>query len=163
MKSLLICFFVFLSFVSCNRQDFNRSGIQQFIETLKEDKSQTLQMDDFRSEEISELLMYRTDKTNIINFPRNPLSSFYLEEVQMGMYVLWIVESIRMKEIEDPGYYLFASLNPRIVNTSSGEIVDQNAILSEVAEAYSEWWNSNLPVEEKLKIDPLEDTNLDWN
>jgi hypothetical protein len=137
--------------------------VEVYIQTLKEDKTQTFETSDFGSENISELLKYSKDMLVIANFPRNPLSSYYLEEVNLGMYVLWIIESIRMKEIDDPSFYLFASLNPRIISLSSGEIVDQKMILSVVAKAYSDWWNSNLELEEKLQTNPLEGLDLSWN
>ncbi|MFT4536549.1 MAG: hypothetical protein ACI9P5_003925 [Saprospiraceae bacterium] len=163
MKNIPIYVTIFLLLLSCNKQKSDLSVVETFIKTLKEDKTETIETIDLSSENISELLTHRNDKQNISNFKRNPLSSFYLDEVILGMYILWTIESIRMKEIDGPGYYLYASLNPRRINVSSGELVDQDIILSEVAKAYFEWWNSNLLLEEKLQINPLDSLDLSWN
>ena len=163
MKNIPIYVITFLLLVSCNKEDSTPSGVEIFIKTLKEDKSETIETTDLSSENISELLTHSNDEQKISNFTRNPLSSFYLDEVNLGMYVLWTIESIRMKEINDPGFYLYASLNPRIINVSSGELVDQDIILPEVAKAYFEWWNSSLLLEEKRQINPLDGLDLSWN
>ncbi|NNC95691.1 MAG: DUF4943 family protein [Chitinophagales bacterium] len=163
MRNLLICFTLLLLLVSCKKQNIELSEVEIYIEILKEDKTSSIDHTDFDHENISELLKYRNDMQDISNFPRNPLSSFYMEEVTLGMYVLWIIESIRMEEIEDPDFYLFASLNPRILRVSTGELVDQDDILPDMALAYFEWWNSSLLSEEKLQINPLENLDLIWN
>ncbi len=163
MKNLLICITACLLIVGCSKQRNELSKVELFIETLKEDETEGLEIPDFNLDDISELLDYRNEHLNISNFTRSPLSSFYMEEVEVGMYVLWIIESLRMEAIDDPVFYLFASLNPRIVRLSKGELVDQDSILPEVAEAYYEWWNSSLSIEEKLQINPLEEFDLNWN
>ncbi len=99
----------------------------------------------------------------ISNFPRNQLSSFYLDEVSIGMYILWIVEGIRLEAIEDPDFYLFASLNPRVASTNSMEIINQVDILPIISNAYFNWWNENIPTEEKLQISPITNINVQWN
>ncbi len=162
MKALFVCITACLFLVCCNKKSSELSKVDMFIETLKEDKTR-IETPDFNENNISELLDYRNEQLNISNFPRNPLSSFYMENVEIGMYILWTVESLRMEAIDDPNFYLFASLNPRISRTSTGQLVDQENILSEVAEAYSKWWTSNLTVEEKLQINPLVDLDLNWN
>lgn len=134
-----------------------------FIETLKEDNTENLESPKFTVDDISELLDYRNEKSNISKFPRNPLSSFYMEDVEVGMYVLWTIESVRMEAIDDPNFYLFASLNSRVIRVSTSELLDQNDILPEVAEAYFAWWNSSITTQEKLEINPLEGMDLNWN
>jgi len=163
MKNILICTTVCLLFVSCSKQNSELSKVKAFIETLKENKTERIEAPDFNKNDISELLNYRDDQLNVSNFPRNSLSSFYMEEVTIGIYVLWTIESIRMEAIDDPSFYSFASLNPRIMRTSTGELVNQDAILPQVAAAYFEWWNSGLSLEEKLQIYPLEDLDLNWS
>jgi len=116
-----------------------------------------------KSNNISELLDHSEDNRLISNFPRNPLSSFYMEKVSLGIYVLWTIESIRKDKSKDPEFYLFASLNPRIVRSSTGELVDQDAILTVVRKAYTNWWSSSLAIEDKLVVDPLQDLDLRWN
>lgn len=152
-----------LLFVCCEKQNVELSNVEIFAEKLREDKPESAEIPDFTEDHITDLLNYRNERLNISNFNRNPLSSFYIEEVQVGMYILWTIESIRQKAIEAPNFYLFASLNPRIVNLNTGELVDQDVILPQVAEAYFEWWNSSLSVEEKLQVNPLEKLDLQWN
>lgn len=163
MKNLMICSITCFLFVFCGKQNNDLSKVEAFIETLKENKTERIEAPDFNDGDISELLNFRNDQLKISNFPRNPLSSFYMEEVTIGMYVLWIVESIRMEAIDDPDFYLFASLNPRIARESTVELVDQSAILLEVAVAYFDWWNTSLSIEQKLQINPLEELDLRWN
>jgi len=162
MKYLLACM-ACLILVCCIKESSNPPEVETYIEALKNNNMETIEVPDFNTDHISELLKFRNDKLKISNFPRNLLSSFYMEEVTLGMYVLWIIESIRMKEINAPAFYLFASLNPRIVRGSTGELVDQEVVFPEVSAAYFEWWNSRLSLEEKLQIKPLEELDLDWN
>ena len=162
MKTLFFCITACVLFVSCSKKSSDLSKVDMFIETLKEDKTAP-EKPDFNVDNISELMEYRNEQLTISNFPRNALSSFYMEDVAVGMYVLWTIESLRMEAINDPNFYLFASLNPRIARTSTGQLVDQDIIRSEVAEAYSAWWTSKLTLEEKLQINPLEGLDLIWN
>lgn len=163
MEKLIIgislCFF----FVSFNKNSIELSKVDTFINILKEDRNERLEASNLNIEDISDLLEYRNDQQVISNFPRNPLSSFALEEVTIGIYTLWNIESIRIREIDSLDHYLFASLNPRIIRTSTGELVNQNEILSEVATAYVTWWTSSLSLEEKLQTNPLEGLDLSWN
>ncbi|MDF1697729.1 MAG: DUF4943 family protein [Saprospiraceae bacterium] len=160
MNRLFICFTAFLLLVSCNKE---KTEVEIFINSLIEDKTETFETTDFSSDHITELLKYRDNELIINNFPRNPVSSLYIYEVTVGMYVLWTIESIRLKEINDLGLYMYPSLNPRITRTSSGELVDQELILPTVAKAYFDWWYSSLPLEEKLSTNPLEGLDLSWN
>jgi len=137
--------------------------VDMFIDVLKEDSTENLESPKFTVDDISELLDYRNDELIISKFPRNPLSSLYMEDVEVGMFVLWTIESLRMEANDDPNFYLFASLNPRVIRVSTSKLLDQNNILPIVAEAYFEWWNSSLTTEEKLEMYPLEGTDLNWN
>ncbi len=163
MKKLFIFLMACNVFGSCDKQSREPSAVQIFIETLKENEADRIEAPDFNVGSISELLKYRNDLSKISSFPRNPLSSFYMEEVTIGMYILWTIESIRMKAIDDPDFYLFASLNPKVVRASTTEFVDQDVILPQVATAYNEWWNSGLAIAEKLEANPLEKRDLKWN
>jgi len=163
MKYLFLCIAVCFLFICCSKQTDELSKVAIFIEALKENRTEGIEAPDFNTDHISELLDYRNERLNISNFTRNPLSSFYMEEVNVGMYVLWTIESIRLKAIDDPNFYLFASLNPRVRTLNSNVEVDQEVVFPDVAKAYFEWWNSSLSFEEKLKINPLEELDLVWN
>ncbi|NND08681.1 MAG: DUF4943 family protein [Saprospiraceae bacterium] len=152
-----------LLLVSCSKQNAELSKVEALIEALKEGNWETIKAPDFSDYSIAELLEFRNDKSQISSFPSNPISSFYMEEVSLGMYVLWTIGSIRMRTIEDPDFYLFASLNPRIVRGSTGELVDQEVVFPEVSAAYFAWWNSSLSTDAKLQINPLEQLDLIWN
>ena len=84
MKNLFICFTSLLLLVSCNKHKPDLSEVEIFIKNLKEDKTQTIETVDLDSDNITELLQYSNSKLNISNFPRNPLSSFYIDEVILG-------------------------------------------------------------------------------
>ncbi len=161
MRKLIICSFLSLVFIGCNNKD-KLTIVDTFIEDLKQSSTKIV-IPDFDVNDIAELLNFRNDQFITSNFPVNPLSSYYMEEVTVGMYVLWTIESVRMEEIKDPNFYLFASLNPRVLTESTGATVDQNMILHDVAKAYFDWWNSNLPIEDKLKINPLQVLDLRWS
>ena len=164
MKHIIIYLLTSFLIVGCTNQNSDLSTVETFIESLKEgDNQSTFEKPDFSSGDIEELLEYRNDETIVTNFPRNPLSSFYMEEVSIGMYVLWTIEGIRMDEIEDPDFYLFASLNPRVYQISTDEIPDQLSVLPEIATIYNNWWNSTLEISEKLEIHPLENEDYIWN
>ena len=159
MIGISLCFL----FVCCNKKSIELSKVDTFINILKEDRNERLEAPNLIVEDISELLKYRNDQKIISNFPRNPLSSFAMEEVTIGIYALWNIESIRIGEINSLDHYLFASLNPRIIRVSTGELVNQSEILSEVATAYVIWWSSSLSLEEKIQTNPLERLDLSWN
>lgn len=163
MKNFVTYIALCFVFVCCNEKNVKLSVVDTFVTALKEDRDEKVDTPNFTNEDISEFLAYRNDDQSISNFPRNPLSSFYLEEVSVGMYTLWNIESIRLKEIDSPDFYLFASLNPRIIKVSTSELVDQDAILSQIATAYLIWWTSPLPLAEKLQTNPLEGLDLSWN
>ncbi len=162
MKYLLICAACLLQ-VCCSKQGSELSKVEIFIEALREGNTEVVKAPDFNHDHIPELLTFCNDKSEISSFPRNPLSSFYMEKVTLGMYVAWTIESIRLATIEDPDFYLFASLNPRIASESTGAVLDQEVVFPAVATAYFEWWHSQLSTEEKLQINPLEKLGLIWN
>ena len=163
MKTLFFYIIACLFLVCCSKKSNDLSMVDMFIDVLKEDSTENLESPKFTVDDISELLDYRNDELIISKFPRNPLSSLYMEDVEVGMFVLWTIESLRMEAIDDPNFYLFASLNPRVIRVSTSELLDQNNILPIVAEAYFEWWNSSLTTEEKLEMYPLEGMDLKWN
>ncbi len=148
---------------SCSIAKEQRNAVDLFIDDLKDQKTRVLEVPEFTKEDIDDLLSYRNDDELITEFPRNLLSSFYQEEVSIGMYVLWIIESVRITENENLDAFKFASLNPRVAELPSGNILNQVDVLPEVANAYDEWWNSTEDLEDKLNIDPLNTLVYFWN
>jgi len=102
----------------------------------------------------------------ITNFPKNGISSLMAPECKLGMYVLWTIESIRAVEINSK--YLigrFPSQNPILALRSSPElelVYDQKSHEA-AAKAYYEWWNSNILLANRLKTDPLKETDYRWH
>lgn len=156
---LTICFLG----IQCSKRDNQFPEVDAFVVSLKESESETLLAPDFDVDDIPGLLKYRNDETKVSIFPRNPISSFFMKEVSVGMYVLWMVETTRLKAIDDPDFYLFASLNPRIAQKGSGDLIDQDAILPQVASRYFEWWHTNVSLNKRLRTAPLKRTDLIWN
>ncbi len=163
MKIILTYLSVALLFAACNKQTQELSKVESFIEKLQGESEGRFEAADFTKDDISELMKYRNEEAKVSNFPRNPLSSFYLEEVSIGMYVLWLIEGLRMEAIQDPGFYQFASLNPRVARVSGDEELDQDGIRADVSTAYLVWWTSSLSEEAKLKTNPLDGLDLMWN
>jgi hypothetical protein len=82
------------------------------------------------------------------------------------MYVLWTIESIRVVEIKSK--YLigrFPSQNPILALRDSTElklVYDDNS-QNEAAEAYYHWWHAIYIFSDKMKTDPLGDTDYRWH
>jgi hypothetical protein len=102
----------------------------------------------------------------ISNFPHNGISSFWNPDCKLGMYVLWTIESIRAVNIKSE--YLigrFPSQNPILALKSSTDLklVSDDKSFKEAAYAYNDWWHSIHIFNDKMKIDPLKDTDYRWH
>lgn len=173
MKTLkhLIYFIFFISLIGCDKKD-NKETINQdvetYIELLKSNQYDSLNLPSFTYKDIPALLQYRNETQIITNFPHNPISSWYGPECKLGMYVLWTVESIRAVSINSE--YLikrFPSQNPILARRSSAELdlVSDNASHTIAAKAYFDWWenNKNRDFDDFKNIDPLKDTDYKWH
>ena len=118
--------------------------------------------------DIPQLLSWCNDSTLITSFPVNPLSSFSISQVRLGMLSLWFIESIRIAEGNRfiLPYEKYPSLNPRLKclneNESNMSGLDK---MKKATQAYSEWWEfvKNLGPVKSSKINPLDGTDLRWN
>jgi hypothetical protein len=120
----------------------------------------------FKPSDIPALLNYRDETRVISNFPHNGISSLWAPECKLGMYVLWTIESIRAVEIKSE--YLigrFPSQNPILALRASTELklVNDDKSQTEAAKAYYDWWHSVHIFKDKMKIDPLKDTDYRWH
>ena len=162
-------FFVLLSiFFGCeDKSESPKMSVERYVEQLKAGKYDNMELPDFSSEDIPKLLSYRNETELITDFPVNFISSSVTQEVTLGMYVLWTIESIRARSIGSEFLVgTFPSQNPVVKNREDFEYIEQNQqVLKEVADSYFEWWESNKAQDfsEFHQIDPLGTTAYRWH
>jgi len=163
LKSLIML--ALCGFLGCEKQTGNPE-VDTYINQLISGKYESYELPDFSTSDISDLLKYRNETTNITDFPHNPISSFWQKECKLGMIVLWTIESIRAVEI-DSEYLIgrFPSQNPVLALRDAPELhmVFDDQSHKDAAKAYNDWWNSFHPFIDKIKIDPLRKTNYRWH
>jgi uncharacterized protein DUF4943 len=99
LRTLIVCIFL-TSFLGCDNdesEDLNNVDVDRYIELLKEGKYDSLELPEFTYKDVPALLEYRNEIQMIKDFPINEVSSLWLPECKLGMYVLWTVESIRVE------------------------------------------------------------------
>lgn len=167
---VFIGLWVIISLCSCQKTDYseNEPNVEKYIEALKTNLYDSLNLPNFSYREIPTLLKYINETQTISTFPRNPISSYYQSECKLGMYVLWTIESIRAVSIESESLILnFPSQNPILSNRNNDELelIYNTESHEKVAKAYSDWWNENKNKDfTKFNIiDPLKDTDYKWH
>jgi len=118
-------------------------------------------------EDIPGLLTVGNDRTLINHFPINPISSTLVKECYVGIISLWFIESIRITELKKVvhPFEKFPSQIPALRYMSNPELTPNNIEYMEKAyQAYQTWWGKikNMDKEDGCKINPLENTNLEW-
>lgn len=179
MKRSIYLFFVIfaISTLSCNKDEGSNYDVElqsnpdvdTYIALLKTNQYDSQELPAFTEKDIPALLIFRNESQTITNFPHNGLSSFYGPECELGVYVLWTIESIRAVAIDSkylsPGR--FPSLNPILAlrNAEELELVSDNESHEVAAEAYFEWWASNRHKDfnDYKIIDPLIETDYRWH
>jgi hypothetical protein len=151
--------------IGCEKQVDNPE-VETYINQLKSNSYESPELPAFQPSDIPALLNYRNETMVITNFPHNGISSLWAPDCKLGMYVLWTVESIRAVEIKSE--YLigrFPSQNPILALRSSTELklVYDEKSQNEAAKAYYDWWHSIHIFKDKMKIDPLKDTDYRWH
>ena len=141
--------------------------VERYIEMLKSNQYDSSYLPNFTYQDIPALLKYRNETRMITNYPHNPISSLYMPDCKLGMYVLWTIESIRAVAINSK--YLignFPSQNPILClrNVSPLTWVYDSKSHEIIAEAYNDWWGNNqLKGFDAFKyLDPLENTEYRW-
>jgi hypothetical protein len=167
MKSLykLIISIILVGLIGCEKQADNPE-VETYINQLKSNSYEAHELPAFQPSDIPALLNYRNETTVISNFPHNGISSLWAPECKLGMYVLWTIESIRA--VETKSEYLigrFPSQNPILALRSSTELklVYDTKSQNDAAKAYYDWWHSIHIFKDKMKIDPLKDTDYRWH
>ena len=173
MKNLKL-FIVLISLTtitSCNKSDSeikNNLNVEKYIELLKANQYDSLNLPEFTYQNIPALLKYRNETQIITNFPHNGISSLYAPDCKLGMYVLWTIESIRA--VANNSEYLimrFPSQNPILALRDADElslvITDESHQIA--AKAYSDWWENNKQknFNQFENIDPLKSTDYRWH
>lgn len=166
MKSLIKLIILALVFglTGCEKQIYN-PAVDTFINQLKSNSYEAFELPAFQPSDIPALLNYRNETMVIKNFPHNGISSHWAPECKLGMYVLWTIESIRAVEVKSK--YLigrFPSQNPILALRASTELklVYDNNSQNEAAKAYYQWWHALYIFNDKMKSDPLEETDYRW-
>jgi len=118
-------------------------------------------------QDIPKLLVIGNDQTKITRFPRSIISSGSLNECYLGIISLWFIESARitiLKKVTVP-FQKFPSMLP-VLYDKSRPALGQNSIetMQKAYKAYKAWWEKvkNMNQEQACKIDPLENTGLEW-
>jgi hypothetical protein len=172
MKTFTFPFFLISLFclLSCDKKDNDKvynDDVENYIALLKSGQYDSSDLPSFTYKDIPALLQYRNEIQIIKQFPVNPLSSSFIPECKLGVYVLWTIESIRAPLIKNESFiFRFPSLNPILVlkyplQTSSNSYIVSHEI---AAKAYYDWWENNKTrnFDEFKNIDPLKDTDFEW-
>jgi hypothetical protein len=172
MKTLKILVFcvTLISLLGCDKdasEELKSVSVEKYVEQLKNGEYQSFDLPAFTNKDIPALLVYRDESQIISDFPHNGISSLWMPECSLGMYVLWTIESIRAVAI-DSEYLIgrFPSQNPIVqqreepFNLESG-----NEIQELVSKAYYDWWedNKHKSFDDFKNIDPLSDLEYRWH
>ena len=168
MKTLNLFFVLILpiAFFSCNEEENGHIKVDRYVKLLKANKYNNARLPEFTLEDIDELLKYRNEKDLITNYPRNSLSSAFLAEVELGIYILWTIEAIRLSSIT--GLTGFPSLVPALIprNAEDYDAEKQQEARQVASIAYYNWWRlggiTGANFDTWLNIDPLGDTKYKW-
>jgi len=167
MRSSVIFFILTTVFglIGCDKKT-NNPDVETYIDQLKTNQYKGSELPAFQASDIPALLNYAYETTVISNFPHNGISSLWAPECKLGMYVLWTIESIRAVEIKSK--YLigrFPSQNPILALRASAELelVTDNNSQEAAAKAYYDWWYSGYTLYDKMRMDPLSDTDYRWH
>ena len=172
MKTLkiVICCIILISITGCDKNettDIINPDVEEYIEQLKNGEYNSSDLPAFDSNAIPALLEYRNETQIITDFPINGISSFWMPECTLGMYVLWTIESIRAVAI-DSKYLIgrFPSQNPAVQKREGGSFIENSeATQQAIANAYYNWWykNKRKSFGQIKNIDPLENTDYRWH
>jgi hypothetical protein len=166
MRSLFILFLLIIPALFSGCEKTNNPAVEEYISQLASGQYTSMELPAFHPTDIPALLNYCNDTRVISNFPHNGISSLWAPECNLGMYVLWTIESIRAVEIKSVNLIgRFPSQNPILAlrNASRLELVYDDKSQKEAAKAYIEWWNSAYLPSDKMMIDPLKNTDYKWH
>jgi len=171
MKKIIFLFVAIVSLMACSQNDSDEQPekmVKWYIELLKSNQYNAMELPAFNHSHISELIKYVDAEQKIKDFPANPISSMYVGEIRLGLYVAWTIESIRKVAIgSDDLIGRFPSLVPGLKERNPHEFITVSDATSHpiVAQAYRDWWevNKSKPFDEYKTIDPLIITPYQWH
>tara|TARA_R110002020_G_scaffold102250_6_gene240295 strand:- start:614 stop:901 length:288 start_codon:yes stop_codon:yes gene_type:complete len=84
----LVIYLCLIAFCGCV-DDLAPSNIsvERYVELLKKGDYDATELPNFTSKDIPALLAYRNERQLINDFPENKISSYWLSECTLGMYV----------------------------------------------------------------------------
>ena len=170
MKLRIISLLALVLVTACGKTEAQRQKdeVDAYMAGLLDGKYESqLGMKLFAPAQIPALLSYANDEREV-NPPTNPLSS-YRSVSSLGMYALWVVEGIRVAEVDSEttqAFMGYPSLNPLLFDEQENGRVYYGAeaypaTQRKAAEAYRAWWNSGAFANIKAK-NPLEGSGLSW-
>lgn len=168
---LILVLISLTALISCKKSESEikaNLSVERYIELLKANQYDSLNLPDFTYHEIPALLKFRNETQIITNFPHNGISSLYAPDCTLGMYVLWTIESIRAVAIQSEDLIRrFPSQNPILALRVADELslVYSNESHQIAAKAYFDWWEANKQknFNEFKNIDPLKSTDYRWH
>ncbi len=169
LKFLLLCVLT-INLLGCDKnetEEINNLNVEKYIELLKQGKYDSFELPEFTSKDIPALLEYRNETQIITDFPHNGISSLWMPECSLGMYVLWTIESIRAVAIHSE--YLigrFPSQNPIVQQREEPfDLESGNEIQEMVSKEYYDWWEENKHKNFDIfkNIDPLSNLEYRWH
>lgn len=167
---LVIVLIPLLALFGCNDKENEQiEEVEKYINALKSNQYDERDLPAFTYKHIDKLLEYRNEKNSITQFPRNPLSSFYQEECELGVYILWTLEYIRVSSIHSDLLIAgkFPSMNPilKLRTSEKLEFVYDIEAYQILSNTYYVWWTSNKDktLKKIMEIDPLEHTIYKWH
>lgn len=159
IKYLIIAFLLF----GCEKNDKQDNAVE-YMDKVESETYSDMFLPDLEPTDIATLLTYREDKTILNRFPVNPISSFIVDSVTVGIIALWTIESIRISELngDTSEFNRFPSLNPMLRDTTNF-FAKKFALQDSASKRYFNWWNQkNISQIDKLKINPLQGSNIVW-
>ena len=164
--SFLIALIIGIIHGSCERSEGSSLDVETYITLLKSNQYDSADLPVLSYRDIPALLEYRNETQTITNYPHNPISSLFYPECSLGIYVLWTIESIRAVSIDNK--YLirrFPSQNPilSLRNSDELELVHTQESHDIAAQAYYNWWHTDLIWDQLKCLDPLQETDFKWH
>lgn len=165
---LFIVLIPLITFVSCEEKENKQTEVEKYVYALKNSQYNDRDLPAFTDKHIDELLKYRNEKDIVTKFPINPISSLWLNECELGIYILWTIESIRAVAINSEFLIgRFPSQNPilQLSDSEELELVYDVEAYQIVSDAYYTWRTNNKDktLIEIMEIDPLADTIYKWH
>ena len=163
----------FFGLLSCNKEESDEiynAEVENYIELLKANQYESLDLPEFSFKHIPALLIYINDTSVVNKFPHG-VSSFHQKnpKYRLGVLVLWTIESIRVVSSDSKTHNgRFPSQHPfvQLKKEPFEWIIDHdNKAYDTIRQVYFKWWNNNEHKQFSVfhNINPLENTEYRWH